>query len=369
MADESLNPNIDQNANEAEAIARLFEDDYFKLKVEQEVRLRTQAELDAWWKRLISIAAVIVTIIGLFGVKEYFSFQSMITDEKALLEKDRMEFQKKNEQDMLEAKARAKRSDDIVDEKATMLDKKGGQVADILTAAGLNLARLEGTALAIQEQQKTNNESVKTLSDEARERGISFAEKFATQTTELKNKANNVEKLQGVLTATLNENEKKLSTFEGNETARKAEVNTKLNDFENLKTDIAGVKDKLYGGASYVLLEKSQNPIRLILGDPNSPDLNKRGKAEIIKIQVYRVHRNDISGLKIIDEDGNILVDRPEVRVNESIKFPLSNYVFTMTLRYVTELPFRSDQAGVDLRWEKSKAPEPLPIESKASLH
>src|SRR5688572_14393360 len=120
-------------------LSNLLKDDYFKLKLDQEVGIRTQAELNTWWKRLVGIVGVILSIVAVFGIKEYISFKSTIDEAKQGIETDRV-------------KAKA-----AIEEGRRQFAQSTDEVAALIKQAGLELSKMQGTALSIQAGQTAND--------------------------------------------------------------------------------------------------------------------------------------------------------------------------------------------------------------------
>src|SRR5215204_916342 len=133
------NAEIKQEDEKARLLSNLLNDDYFKLKFDQEVRIRTQAELNTWWKRLVGIVGVILSIIAVFGIKEYISFKSTIDEAKQGIEADRV-------------KAKT-----AIEEERKQFAESTDEVAALIKQAGLELSKMQGTAVSIKEGQAAND--------------------------------------------------------------------------------------------------------------------------------------------------------------------------------------------------------------------
>ena len=61
-----------------ELITKVAQDEYFKYLVEKEVETKTQEKLTAWWKRSGAIIGFVLSVLALFGVREYLSFKGLV---------------------------------------------------------------------------------------------------------------------------------------------------------------------------------------------------------------------------------------------------------------------------------------------------
>jgi hypothetical protein len=136
-------------------------------------------------------------------------------------------------------------------------------------------------------------------------------------------------------------------------------LSTTSKDYEDFKTaraqkdekwmnsvdfEVTRLKDKLLGGGSFVINEKSPTQLNPPLGD---------GKLNPLVVRVKRVKAKEVLGMTIQDSMGSIVLQPADLLVNSSLRFTSAGYNYTLTLRYITELLLNSDQAGIDLTWEK----------------
>lgn len=57
-------------------VARVTQSEYFRYLVDQEVAKRTEEKLKSWWKRIVAITAVVVSVLGFVGARELVSLHT-----------------------------------------------------------------------------------------------------------------------------------------------------------------------------------------------------------------------------------------------------------------------------------------------------
>lgn len=313
-------------------LSNLLRDDYFKLKLDQEVRIRTQAELNTWWKRLVGIVGVILSIVAIFGIKEYVSFKSTIDEAKQRIETDRV-------------KAKAD-----IEEERRQFAQSTDEVAALIKQAGLELSKMQGTALSIQAGQVANDTRLNQQLNGVINASAEFNRKFGafsvdferTQSdlkenskkvaTGLKNAEELLSQSSGVLTSVLREQEKGKRQFQ---TELKAPI-------ETLQKDVMSVKEKVFSSGSYIIKERLINQeIQTVPKDSNQDLL----------IDVGRLHVDHLYDFRVTDRRGRLLYENKDLKIGETITFNTGKYAYTLTARYILRITFGTDAAGIDISW------------------
>lgn len=326
------NAEIGQENEKDLLLSKLLNDDYFKLKLDQEVRLRTQGELNAWWKRVVGIVAVILSIVAVFGVKEYVSFKSTIDEAKQRIETDRVN-----------AKV-------ALEEGRRQFAQSTDEVAALIKEASSELSKMQGTASSIKEGQVANDarlnqqlNGIINASNEFHRRFGAFGADFDRTQSDLKENSKNVAARLQTAEEFLSKSNDVLTSVRKEQENGKKQFQTELKEpFEQLKKDVKKVEDKALGSGSYIIKERMRNQeIQTATEDANQDLL----------IDVGRLHVDDLYDFRVTDRRGALLYENKDLKIGQPIKFNSGRYAYTLTARYILRITFGSDAAGIDISW------------------
>lgn len=338
----------------AETLAGLLENDYFKLKIEEAVRARTQAELDVWWKRLVATVAIIITIVGAFGIKAYWSL------EDAAGKADEV------------SKNLTKRTDEV---DSAIRDAKRGvdsfsQTSEAVLKGFDNSQQQTAKFMEMNNQQVANlmrqsHDQISGVMADARANAHDITTRFSGAQADLKVYQSELEKKTraaeqmlndagdrlkdthdelNMLRATNEDAVKQFRTFQAEEKNERAKLADQVG---GVTGKIQAVEDTLLGTGSYVIEEKS--PTKIDTG------------GGLLVVRLKRIDPGELKEVRLEDKDGNAVLvggrDMFNLLLQNPKRFEANGYVYTISLRYITELWLGSDQAGIQLSWKKKDMP------------
>jgi hypothetical protein len=347
MSDESPKKDAPPTT-EAAALAALFENDYFRLKVEEAVRQRTQTELNIWWKRMVATAAVITAVIGAFGIKAYMSLNDAAGKAEEVAKAVSSRSLEVNEL-VSHAKDDVSSFRKTTEQVQAGLDENRRQVADFMSGAADRAGEFAQRFGTFEEGFRRDRENVDRSLTAAGDRFKDADHMLSQANRALEDARKEQEGMRRDYTAFkegMNEDYKSFKTSRVSDFDRftKSEA-----DWRNtVDKNVSSLEQKLLGGGTFVINEKSPTQLNPPLAD---------GVRNPLTVRVKRVSSKELLGLKIQDSTGNVVVQPVDLLVNESVSFRSGEYSYTLTLRYITELFMNSDQAGIDLTWERIHQP------------
>ena len=313
-------------------LSNLMKDDYFKLKLDEEVRIRTQAELNSWWKRLVGIVGIILSIIAVFGIKEYLSFKSTIDEAKQGIEAYRVKAKEAHE------------------EERRQFAQSSGEVAELLEQANVELSRVQGTALSIKEGQAANDtrlnqqlNGVISASGEFNRKFGAFSVDFERTQNDLRENSRNVATGLENAKVLLSKSNDVLESMKREREEEKSQFKKEVTDpIETMKKEVKFVKDKALSSGSFIIKERLIN--QEIQTDPEDSNQD-------LLIDVGRLHVDHLFDFRVTDRRGKLLYDNKDLKIGEIVKFDSGRYTYTLTARYILRITFGSDAAGIDISW------------------
>ena len=334
MPDKKVPP----SASDAGALLTLVEHDYFRLKLDEEVRARTKAELSEWWKKLAAVAGVVVVVATAIGIKEFYSIkrfredaeknnQREIDDFKAHAQEERNAYKELNDADRKS-----------INEKSAEIDAKARDLAGLLKSAGVEVARVQATAEALRQGGSVNDARVSNLLTAASKQLLDSAEASGALRSNIDKKENELNDLRESVRAEVGNSKKLREALADIESRRDIAFNQKVGSIEDISRDVLEVKEKFYGGGTYVLKEKRLNKIKVVLGD----------ETHHLFVQVEKVSSGKLHDVKVLDERYKPVERFAEIAEQDSMTFDAYEYKFTLTLRFIIENTLRSDHAGID---------------------
>jgi hypothetical protein len=319
-------------------VTKVLENDYFRLKLDEIVRVRTQANLDVWWKRVVAVAGIIGFVLTLAGVKEYLS----ITNTRHKIEEDSNKLLERIEADR---KGFVAEIDGIRKELHQSAREQANTMSTRIAEASKEMAGIRADNEEIRRRVlKTVDEAAAGQLKTAEESGR-FKQMFENGNKTLGQGEQNLNSAKALLSETQVELQRIRDEKKKRDDELKKAEESMQGPISSLTGDVENLKAQVFGTGSYVVREKQRNPI--VTGVPGS---EQELIIEVGVLDADTLHNLRIYGPKLIQ-----VQELGDYALGRQTNFTIGKYKYSLTARYILELLWSSDAAGIDLTWSKAE--------------
>jgi len=282
---------------------------------------------------------VIVTIIAVFGIKEYISLKNKIDEAKQGIQSDRHDAQ------------------GAIKEERKEFAKSTDEVADLVKRADVELSKMQATVSLIKDNQDYNDARLNRQLNDEKNASAEFHRKFGEFGAEFRSTQNKLKENSEDVADRLKTAEELLSKSKEVLTSvsvAQADVKTRfekelVEPFGSLQKEVKTLKAKVLGSGSYIIKERMPGQrIQTVPEDANQD----------LEIAVGRLHISDLYDFRVTDGRGKVLFGKKDLKIGETIEFNTDEYKYRLTARYILRISFGSDAAGIDISWEPIDKPQ-----------